>query len=258
MRLQLEKPIVFFDLETTGINPQNDRIVEMTYIKVFPDGSRKELSELINPQISIPQESTEIHGISNDDVASAPSFKEAAQKTLDFLSGCDLGGYNCIRFDIPMLLEEFSRCDIKFNPKDYRVIDAQIIFHKKESRTLSAALKFYCGQEHEGAHGAKADVEATIDVLEGQLAMYDDVPCNMDKLNSFCSYKKKDWIDDDGKLNWRDGQVVIGFGKMKGVSLKKLVEKNPGYLKWMLNKNFSDKVKTIVKNALNGAFLEKK
>ena len=254
MFLKLDSPLVVFDLETTGINPRNDRIVEFAAIKVLPDGSEESLTLRINPEQPIPAEATAIHGISDADVAEAPTFRKAARQVLDFLSGCDLSGFNIIRFDVPLLCQEFRRVNIEFDISKIRMIDAQRIYHMREPRTLAAALNFYCGQSHDNAHSAEADTRATLNVLEAQLQKYSDLPRDVSELDAICNPRDPEALDNEGKLKWRDNEVIIAFGQKNGIPLRKMANTEPGYLRWMLNKDFSPEVKAIVRDALEGKF----
>ncbi|HPO90034.1 MAG TPA: 3'-5' exonuclease [Victivallales bacterium] len=256
---KIDRDIVFFDLETTGRNPFTDRIVEISAAKVKVDGSIEIKTKRINPQIPIPPSATAIHGISDDDVKDSPTFKAISTSLFKYLDGCDLGGYNALKYDIPLLSEEFKRAGINsFSLDSRRIIDPQIIFHKMEPRDLSAALKFYCGKELNDAHSSEADITATIEVFLGQLKKYQDIFKTLDDVSKFCSYRDESWIDKEGKIIWLDGEAVINFGKKQGVSLKTLSETEPDFLKWMLNASFSDEVKQIVKDAIIGKFPEKK
>ncbi len=257
MRLKLERPVIFFDLETTGTSIQNDHIVEYCFIKVMPDGSRNSISGLINPGVTIPPEVIEIHGISNEDVKDAPTFADKADFFIEFLSGCDFGGFNIINFDIPMMVQEFKRANKEFSFDNCNFLDAQKIFFKKEPRTLSAALRFYCDKEHEGAHGAEADVQATIDVLEAQLERYEDLPDSADALHKYCRECNPGWVEPSGRIRWINGEAAIGFrSNFEKCSLKEVVTDNRGkqFLKWIINNNFSLEVKQICQDALNGKF----
>ena len=252
MRLQLTAPLVFIDLESTGTNPRFDRIVEVAATKVFPDGHEESFAHLVNPERLIPPESTAIHGIKDADVAGAPAFREIAVELLRFVQGCGLAGYGIVRFDLPLLVTEFGRAGIEYAPDTTKVIDAQLIFFRREPRTLAAALQLYCGREHTDAHGAEADVRATIDVLLGQLVRYPDLPVDVEGLGHYCNPRDEDALVADNKLRWRGNDVVICFGQMKGRTLRELAKDNPAYLKWILNKDFSEEVKSIVRDALNG------
>ena len=257
MQMKLECPVVFFDLESTGTNVRRDRIVEFCFIKVLPDGSRENFTSRVNPQMLIPIESTEIHSITDADVADCPSFYDLASKVKTFISGCDLAGFNIVNFDIPLLDEEFKRVSVDFSFEGVKMLDAQKIFHKLEPRTLSAALKFYCGKEHDGAHGAEADVEATIDVLEAQIVKYDEVPDDAEGIAKFCTMTNPGCIEPSGRIRWKNGEACIGFGQKNGTLLRVMAQKEPGYLKWMINNNFSLEVKQICKDALKGKFPKK-
>jgi DNA polymerase-3 subunit epsilon len=255
--LDLSRPLVVLDLESTGTNWRFDRIVEFAGIKVCPDGREESLTLRIRPEIPIPPEATAIHGISNDDVASCPILSEAARDILRFLQGADLCGFNILRFDLPLLTQELGRAGFSYPPANVRVIDAQSIFHKREPRTLSAALRFYCGREHTDAHGAEADSRATLAVLEGELARYPDLPRDLDALAQYCERRTADSLDAGGRLRWRDGEVAIAFGQHAGRTLRDLAERNPEYLNWILRKDFSDTVKGVVEGALKGVFPQK-
>lgn len=235
MKLKLERPLAVFDLETTGVRIGQDRIVQIAIIRINPDGSRDQYSKLVNPEMPIPAESSAIHGIRDEDVANEPNLKTLAPEIVSFLKGCDLSGFNCGRFDIPLLREELFKVGHPLSVKDVRVVDAQRIYHKMEPRNLSAALKFYAGKEHETAHDALGDVEATIDVLFGQLDKYDDLPKDTDSLHEFCNVQMSP--DPAGKLRYDDmGRVCIGFGKHAGKPLAELAAYDSGYLGWLLNK----------------------
>ena len=188
------------------------------------------------------------------DVAEAPTFKDVAGEVLATFEGCDIAGFNVARYDLVLLSSECARAGMPFEPEGRRIIDAQRIFHQRERRDLSAALKFYCNEDHEGAHGALADVEATIKVLEGQYRKYQDLPSEPDALHAYCNPVDRSRVDAEGRLRWRDDDVVIGFGKNSGVKLKELVEKDPGYLKWILDKEFPEDTKDIIRKAMKGTF----
>jgi DNA polymerase-3 subunit epsilon len=255
MRLELERPFVVFDIESTGINRKTDRIIELALVKVHPDGERETLTLRVNPGIPIPPAATAIHGIKDEDVRDCPSFEAVAAKVAAFLADADLGGYNLLHFDIPMLTEEFQRAGLSIDLSRSRVIDAQRIFHKKEPRDLSAALSFYCGAPHDGAHSALADVEATLRVIEGELERYPDLPTNMAELAEYCNPVHPSWVDPQGKLAWDDqGEVCINFGKNQGRRLRDLSAQEPSYLDWMLRKDFPSEVQDIVREARNGRY----
>ncbi|MGE4288050.1 MAG: exonuclease domain-containing protein [Salinivirgaceae bacterium] len=258
MQLNLKRPIVFFDLETTGINVVTDRIVEIAYLKIFPDGKEEEKTQRINPEMPIPPESTAVHGISDDDVKDKPTFKEFAKTFSKVLEGSDIGGFNSNKFDIPLLAEEFLRADVDFDFMKRRFIDVQVIFHKMERRTLSAAYKFYCGKELEGAHGAAADTKATYEVLKSQLDMYQDtdfednngklskpIVNDIEALAEFSSHNLN--VDFAGRIIYNEkGVEVFNFGKYKGVPVTQVFEKDPGYYGWMLSSEFPLYTKKIL------------
>ena len=250
--LQLDRPLAFLDLETTGISVQNDRIVEIAVVKFLPRGGVKELSQRINPEMHIPEEASAVHGITDADVALEPTFARIAPRLLDFLADCDLSGFNIRRFDLPMLQEEFRRSGRELSMSGRHVVDALTIYHMKEPRDLSAALRFYCGKEHSGAHGALADVFATAEVFAAQLARYDDLPRDMAALESAVHPRDPSWIDDDGKFIWENGKAVISFGKHRGTPLDALLQHHRDYLEWMLTGNFPDSAKAVIREALAG------
>lgn len=247
--LQLVRPLIFFDVETTGVNTSKDRIIELYAVKILPDKSRIQYFQRFNPGIPIPAEATEVHGITNVMVANEPHFAEKADILVEFFSGCDLAGYNIVRFDIPILVEEFFRAGIEKNPFDNaQCVDCLAIFHKKEPRNLAAALKFYAQEELVNAHSAEADVEATIKVLNGQLQKYTDLDPSVNKLSEF-NTSQKNIVDYDGRfVRNAEGEIVFAFGTNKG---KRAVD-NPGMLKWMLEKDFSGHTKFIARKILHG------
>jgi len=237
MQLSLTKPICFFDLETTGINISKDRVVEISILKVYPNGNKESRTWLVNPEMTIPQEVVEIHGISNEKVANEPTFKELAKDIYRMIKDSDLGGFNSNRFDIPLLAEELLRADIDFDMKSSLAVDVQTIFHKKEQRTLSAAYKFYCNQDLEGAHSAEADTNATYEILKAQLDRYDDLENSTKFLADFSSRNK--FADFAGFINYnKDGVECFSFGKHKGKLVTEVLEKEPGYFGWLLNADF--------------------
>lgn len=247
MRLKILRPIVFFDLETTGTRIDRDRIIQMAMLKISPGKPEHEVRTfLVNPGMPIPPAATAVHGITDDAVRDLPQFQARAKEVAGFLDGCDLGGFNVIRFDLPLLSAELSRCGIAFPAPDVRVVDAQTIFHRKEQRTLSAAMKFYCGREHAGAHDAEADIRATVDVFTAQLDRYTDLADDVDGLNTFCEYDRV--VDLAGKFTrGDDGQILYNFGQHKG----KPVATDPGYLEWMLRQDFPEQTKVITRKLLN-------
>jgi DNA polymerase III subunit epsilon len=258
MRLQLKNPIVIFDLETTGINIATDRIVEIALIKVNVDGSEQEKLLRINPGIPISDETSQIHGIYDDDVKDEPTFKEVAKTLAKFMEGCDLGGFNSNRFDIPLLAEEFIRADVDVDLKKHKFIDVQAIFHKMEKRTLVAAYKFYCKQELVNAHSAMADTKATYEVLKAQLDYYEGVEFedakgvktkpivnDIEKLSEFSSFTRN--VDFVGRIVFdENGVETFNFGKNKGVSVEKVFREQPGYYGWMMNSDFPLYTKNVL------------
>ncbi len=236
--LNLERPIVFFDLETTGVNIPVDRIVELSMLKVMPDGSEEELYSLINPQMHIPESSTAVHGISDEKVKDAPTFADLARRIAGFIEGADLGGYNCNKFDVPLLVEEFLRVDLPVDFKSRRIVDVQVIFHKREQRTLSAAYRFYCGRDLDNAHSASADTRATYAVLRGQLGKYTDLPNDIKALDEYTSYHKL--VDFAGRLVMNEeGKEVINFGKYKGRIAEEVLRSDNSYYDWIMKSDFS-------------------
>ncbi|AUS04262.1 3'-5' exonuclease [Pseudotamlana carrageenivorans] len=249
MELDLKKPICFFDLETTGINITSDRIVEISILKVFPNGNKESKTWLVNPERPIPAEVTAIHGISDEKVANEPTFKALSKDIYNMIKDSDLGGFNSNRFDIPLLAEEMLRAGIDFDMKNRLAIDVQTIFHKMEQRTLSAAYKFYCNKDLEGAHTAAADTNATYEVLKAQLSKYDELENDTKFLAEFSSRKK--FADFAGFIAFnKDGEECFSFGKHKGKLVTEVLEKEPGYFGWLLNADFplyTKKVLTAIK-----------
>lgn len=250
--MKLDRPIAFFDIEATGKNVRADRIVELAVTKILPDGKRETSVIRLNPGIPIPKEASDIHGIKDEDVANCPKFIEKAREIEHLFEGCDLAGYNILRFDIPMLEEEFQRAKMNVDFSDRRVLDAQKIFHKREPRDLSAALAFYCNEMHLNAHGAEADVVATIRVVEGQFAKYKDLPADMTAMDEYCNLKEPDWVDKDGRLKWDNGEVVLNFGKRKGDKLRDIIQNETSFVKWILNSDFPRDTKRIIRDAVDG------
>ena len=249
MELKLAKPIVFFDLETTGINIAKDRIVEISILKVFPNGNKESKTWLVNPEMEIPAEVVAIHGITNEKVVTEPTFNELAEEVSNMITGCDLAGFNSNRFDIPLLAEEMLRAGIDFDMKNRVAVDVQVIFHKKEQRTLGAAYKFYCDKDLENAHSAEADTNATYEILKSQLDRYDDIENNIKFLSEFSTHKKR--ADFAGFLMYdEDEDEVFTFGKYKGKKVKDILEKDKGYYSWIQNADFplyTKKVLTAIK-----------
>ncbi len=245
MELNLKKPIAFFDLETTGVDVSKDRIVEIAILKVNPNHSTESKTYRVNPTIPIPKEASKIHGITDEDVKDAPTFKQIAKEITKFLEGCDLAGYNSNQFDIPLLAEELLRADVDFSIKNRKFVDVQVIYHKMEQRTLSAAYKFYCKKELEGAHGAEADTLATYDVLRAQLDKYDSLTNDIEELSKISYHRKS--ADLAGRIVYNSkGEEIFNFGKHKGKTVEEVLEKEPSYFAWMLNADFPLYTKKIL------------
>lgn len=245
MKLNLKRPIVFLDLEATGLNIGSDRIVEIALLKIYPNGNRESKVYKVNPTIPIPLEASKIHGIFDKDVAECPTFKELARELNAFFGGCDLAGYNSNKYDIPLLIEEFTRGDVHFDITSRKLIDVQNIFHKMEQRTLSAAYKFYCNKGLENAHSAEADTEATFEVLLAQLEKYDTLKNDVDYLSEFSSVTKN--VDLAGRIVFNDkGEEVFNFGKYKGRTVFEIFNTEPSYYDWMMKGDFATNTKTVI------------
>ena len=238
MQLNLKNPIVFLDLETTGTDVSTDRIVEISYLKVYPDGTEESRTRRINPEVPIPKIVSDLHGITDEIAKGYPTFKEVAKSLAKEIEGCDLAGFNSNRFDIPLLAEEFLRAGTDVDLRKRKFVDVQTIFHKMEQRTLSAAYKFYCDKELEGAHGAEADAKATYEVLKSQLDRYPDLQNDMEFLSHFSAFTKN--VDFAGRIVYDDNEVeCINFGKYKGEKVKDVLRKDPGYYSWIMGGSFS-------------------
>lgn len=264
MKLNLKRPLAFFDLETTGINIIKDRIVEIAVVKIMPDGTIHTKPEkgkariLVNPEMSIPLESSLVHGVYDDDVKDAPTFKQISKGIFKFLFDCDLGGFNSNRFDVPLLAEEFARVGIDFDLEGRNMIDAQVIYHIMEQRTLKAAYKFYCDKELEGAHEALPDTMATYEVFEKMVERYEGVELkdakgnkmptftnDMDVLHKFC--QRGNNADFMGRFVYsEDKEVLFNFGKYKGQKVKEVLAKDKGYYNWMMNGDFALNTKKVL------------
>ena len=246
MKLNLKNPIVFFDLETTGTNINSDRIIEICYLKIYPNGNEESKTLRINPEMHIPEASTAIHGIHDEDVANCPHFKEVAANIAKDIEGCDLGGFNSNRFDIPVLAEEFLRAGIDIDLSRRKFVDVQVIYHKLEQRTLSAAYKFYCNKNLEDAHTAEADTRATYEVLKAQLDRYPDILQNdIAFLADYSSYNRN--VDFAGRMVYDDNGVeVFNFGKYKGMPVADVLRKDPGYYSWILQGDFTLNTKQML------------
>lgn len=247
MQLNLKNPLVFFDLETTGVNIAADRIVELSYLKIDVNGNETTKTMLINPTIPIPPETTAIHGITDEDVKDAPTFQSIAKNLAREIEGCDLAGYNSNKFDIPLLAEEFLRADVDIDMMKRKFIDVQVIFHKMEQRTLGAALKFYCNRDLENAHSAEADTRATYDILKAQLERYPSLKNDMAELAEFSSHNRN--VDFAGRIIYNDKDVeVFNFGKYKGQSVAEVLAKDQGYYGWLMNGDFPLHTKKVLTN----------
>ena len=238
MKLNLKNPIVFFDLETTGTNINADRIVEICYLKVYPNGNEEAKTLKINPEMHIPDGSSAIHGIYDEDVVDCPTFKEVAKTIANDIEGCDLAGFNSNRFDVPVLAEEFLRAGVDIDISRRKFVDVQVIFHKKEQRTLSAAYKFYCEKNLEDAHSAEADTRATYEVLKAQLDRYEDLENDIAALADYSSFNKN--VDFAGRMVFDDNGVeVFNFGTYKGQSVAEVLKKGSGYYGWCIGNDFT-------------------
>ena len=245
MELKLNKPICFFDLETTGIEVAKDRIVEISIFKVFPNGNKESKTWLVNPEMVIPPQVIAVHGITNEKVANEPTFKELAPQIQAMIKDSDLAGFNSDRFDIPLLAEELLRAGLDFDMKSRVSVDIQTIFHKMEERTLSAALKFYCGKSLENAHSAEADTMATYEILKAQLERYPELENDMKSLAEFTTRKRS--ADFAGFIGYdKEGEEVFSFGKHKGAKVEKVLEDEPGYFGWIQNADFPLYTKRIL------------
>lgn len=242
MQLSLKKPIIFFDLETTGLNITSDRIVEISYIKIMPNGEEKRATLRVNPERHIPEETSAIHHITDEDVKGERTFRQIAKELAGVFKGCDIAGFNSTRFDVPMLDQEFQNADVDIDLSKARFIDVQTIFHKKEPRNLVAAYRFYCGKDLEGAHSANADTEATYEVLKAQLDKYGDLPNDIEKLAEFSSQHRN--VDFMGRLIYDEkDREVVNFGKYKGKLAEDVLRKDPAYYEWIMKGDFSSNTK---------------
>ena len=246
MKLNLKNPLIFFDLETTGTNINTDRIVEICYLKVYPNGNEEAKTMRINPEMHIPEASSAIHGIYDEDVADCPTFKDVAKDIAKDIEGCDIAGFNSNRFDVPVVVEEFLRVGIDIDLTKRKFIDVQVIYHKLEQRTLSAAYKFYCGKNLEDAHSAEADTRATYEVLKAQLDKYADLLENdINFLSEYSSYSKN--VDFAGRIIYdNNGVEIFNFGKYKGLSVSEVLRRDPGYFGWIMNGDFTLNTKNVL------------
>jgi DNA polymerase-3 subunit epsilon len=239
--LQLKKPIAFIDLETTGINLGRDRIIEIAIVKMLTDGTRTIKRKLLNPEIPIPKASSDIHGITDEMVKDAPTFKQVAQELKQMLDGCDLAGYNSNRFDIPLLMEEFLRAQVDFDMRNRKLLDVQNVFHKMEPRTLGAAYKFYCNKNHDGAHGAEADASATLEILLAQIERYPDLGRSVDSILKLIG--EDQIVDFARRFIFENGIEVFNFGKYKGRPVTEVLKSEPQYYDWMMKGDFPQHTK---------------
>lgn len=245
MELNLKRPLVFFDLETTGVDTVNDRIVEVSMIKIMPSGEEVVRTRRINPQMHIPEQATAIHGITDEMVKDEPTFAQIAKSMAQFIEGCDFGGFNSNRFDLPMLVEEFLRAGVDVDFKRCKFIDVQNIFHKMEQRTLVAAYKFYCDKDLQDAHSAEADTRATYEVLKAQLDRYPDLQNDVASLADFSA--RGETVDYAGRIVYNDkGEEVFAFGKHKGRRVSDVFEQEPSYYSWMMNGDFPLYTKKVI------------
>ncbi len=246
MKLKLERPIVFFDLETTGVDIAKDRIVEICLIRVEPNGNRESKSLRINPEVHIPETSSAVHGIYDQDVKDCPTFKQVAEDLKNIFEGCDLAGFNSNKFDIPLLAEEFIRAGVMIDLNTPLRVDVQNIYHKLEQRTLIAAYKFYCGKDLTNAHSALADTQATLEVLEAQLDHYPDELQN--DISFLAEYSRRDnFVDFAGRFVYNDeGEVCVNFGKHKGRLVKDVLRLEPSYYNWMMQSDFTQNTKQVL------------
>ncbi|MDE3145044.1 MAG: 3'-5' exonuclease [Bacteroidota bacterium] len=255
MKLQLTRPIAFIDLETTGINISTDKIVEIAIVKIAIDGSKIVKRKLINPQMPIPAASSEIHGITNEMVKDAPTFKQAANEIKQFIDNCDLAGYNSNRFDIPMLIEEFLRAGLEFNVDDKKLLDVQKVFHMMEQRTLGAAYKFYCNKQLENAHSAEVDATATWEILEAQVERYAQIGTTVESIVKFTG--EDDIVDFARRFIKENGVEIFNFGKHKGKPVTQVLKEEPQYYDWMMKGDFPMNTKQKLTEILNRTLLRK-
>lgn len=245
MQLNLKRPLLFFDIESTGLNVATDRIVEISMVKVMPDGSRQVKTRRVNPTIPIPEAARAVHGISDGDVKDEPTFSQLAKSMLQFMEGCDIAGYNALNFDIPMLTEEFMRVGLDPKFRERNLVDVQVIFYKKEPRTLSGAYKFYCDKNLEDAHTAQADTMATLEVLEAQLDRYPDIENDVAALAEYT--KRNKMLDYAGRFILDDNdRPVFNFGKHKGKLVTDVLANEPSYYSWMMDGDFTQDTKNVL------------
>lgn len=253
--MEIKKPLVVFDLETTGTWIEKDRIIEIAIVRCLPNGERVEYEQLVNPGMPIPREAAEITGITDEHVKDSPRFKDIAQKVLELLDGADIAGFNVERFDLPLLAREFAEIGLKFTWQERTIYDAQKVYHLNEKRDLTAAYAFYCHKDLEGAHSALADTRATLEVLEAQVEKYGKDRSDIEALGSFDYKKHGDYYDAGRRFRWWNGELYMMFGKYAGkMTLKEVVKNDPRYLEWILSADFSEDIKDLVAAALEGKF----
>jgi DNA polymerase III subunit epsilon len=252
--IQLKRPLVVLDTETTGSVVFRDRIVEIAMVKLHPDGKRERWDRRVNPEVRIPIEATAIHGITNQDVEGCPPFRRIAEELVRWIGDADLCGFNIHSFDQRILAAELARCGQPFPMEDRVIVDVQVIFHRREPRDLSAAVRFYLGRDHAGAHGAGADAEATLDVLLAQLERYSDLDRSVGGLAAASKRSSDRYVDPDRKLEWRDGEACFAFGKHSGQKLRDVATSDPDYLSWVLASDFPETLKSILRGAREGRF----
>jgi DNA polymerase III subunit epsilon len=258
--ISLDRPLCVFDLEATGTDVLQDRIVDVCVLRLEPGGGETKFSSLVNPGSPIPKEATDIHGITDAMVANEPRFKDLVPRLLEIFEGADLSGFNAAKYDIPLMSAEFKRAGTDWPAPGRRVIDAYVIFARQERRDLTAAYKFYCGKTLEGAHRAEADTLATAEILQAQVKRYADLPKDSAGLGNWCAQTYPDRVDAEGKFIWKAGEAAFGFGnKHRGKSLREVAVADPSYLSWMIEKgNFSPEVAALCRQALLGKFPVKK
>lgn len=245
MNLKLKRPIIFFDLETTGVDAAKDRIVEISMVKININGEKQVKTRRINPEMPIPAEATAVHGITDEDVKNEPTFKQIAKSLAKYIEGCDFGGFNSNRFDLPVLVEEFMRAEVDVDFRNRKFIDVQNIFHKKEQRTLVAAYKFYCDKDLENAHSAEADTLATYEVLEAQIERYGDIGSTVEELASFSTHNEM--VDFAGRISLNEkGEEIFTFGKYKGRKVEDVFRTEPSYYSWMMQGDFPLYTKKVI------------
>ena len=258
--LELKRPLIFFDLETTGLDHKFDRIIEIGALKIHPDGRQERFTRRVNPGMRIPAEVQALTGITNEAIQEAPTLAQILPEVIAFFDGADLAGYHINRFDVKVMVEEFKRGGADFKLENRAIVDAQVIFHQKEKRDLSAAFSFYCGKDLKNAHSAQADTDATYEIFVAQMQRYQDLPRDIAELHNFCRGNQDRFVDSEGKFFWRDGEAVFNFGRFKSCSLRDVARTNPEYLHWVLSpeRQFSSEVIQICQNAMKGQFPVKK